>query len=230
MPIHLQLSTMGDARPTRAWYALCGIITRAVLEGYVHGQWKGPDPLEVLFGLGLGTTNKTVLKEVKTTDQERANNDSVRASNSEGTTKRERKTTNQDVVVHTGESESESEDEAYSPGLSSSSSLSSSGISSSDDDGEDAWSPSMTPSSATDPTVFEPDGMPSLEEAVHVLFARGLIPSSHGTSSSFPLNSSVTSTPSFVSPTAVPVTSASTFFSSYPPGLTLWSAGNILMS
>ena len=66
MPIHLQPSTTGDARPTRAWYAiLCGMITRAVLEGYIRGRWKGPDPLEVLFGLGLGTTNKAALKEVK---------------------------------------------------------------------------------------------------------------------------------------------------------------------
>jgi len=66
MPIHLQPSTTGDARPTRAWYAIrCGMITRAVLEGYIRGRWKGPDPLEVLFGLGLGTTNKAALKEVK---------------------------------------------------------------------------------------------------------------------------------------------------------------------
>lgn len=228
MPIHLQPSTTGDARPTRAWYALlCGIITRAVLEGYIRGRWKGPDPLEVLFGLGLGITNKTALKEIKTTDQETANTDIARASNFEGTTRKERKTTKQDVVMRTGESESESENEADSPGLSSSSSLSSSDISSSDDDGEDAWRPSMSPSYAVDPIVFEPDGMPSLEEAVHILFARGLIPSSHNTSASFPPNSSVTSTPSFVSPAA---TSASTFFSSYSPGVTLWSADNIFVS
>jgi len=60
----------------------------------------------------------------------------------------------------------------------------------------------MSPSYAVDPIVFEPDGMPPLEEAVHVLFARGLIPSSHGTSAAFPPNSSVTSTPPFVSPAA----------------------------
>ena len=228
MPIHLRPSTAGDARPTRAWYALlCGIITRAVLEGYIRGRWKGPDPLEVLFGLGLGATNKTVPKEVKTTDQETANNDSARASNFKGTTKNKRKTTEQDFVMRTGESGCESEEEADSPGLSSSSPLSSSDISSSDDEGEDAWSPSTSPSYAVDPIVFEPDGMPPLEEAVHVLFARGLIPSSHGTSASFPLNSSVTPTPSFVSPAA---TSTGAFCSSYPPGVTLWNAGNIFMS
>jgi hypothetical protein len=79
--------------------------------------------------------------------------------------------------MRTGESESESGDEADSPGLSSSSSLSLSDISSSDNDGEDAWSPLMSPSYAVYPIVFEPDGIPPLEEAMHILFAHGLIPS-----------------------------------------------------
>jgi hypothetical protein len=175
VPVHLQPSTMGDARPTRAWYALlCGIVTRAVLEGYIRGQWKGADPLEVLFGLGLGTTIKMVLKEEKIPlplDREAMSKNTVRASsNSKGAMK---KTTKQDVVMRSGESESESED--------SHGSFSSSAPSSSDDDGETTQNTSMSPSYVVDPTVFEPDDIPSLEEAVFTLFDRGLAPQSHVT-------------------------------------------------
>jgi len=47
-------STTGDARPTRAWYALLsGMITRATLEGYLGRGWLGAESLEVLFGIGI---------------------------------------------------------------------------------------------------------------------------------------------------------------------------------
>lgn len=43
------------AQPTRAWFALlCGLLTRAVLEGYVARGWKGAEYAEVLLGVGLG--------------------------------------------------------------------------------------------------------------------------------------------------------------------------------
>ncbi|GJJ08037.1 hypothetical protein Clacol_002244 [Clathrus columnatus] len=43
------------AQPTRAWFALlCGLITRAVLEGYLARGWKGADYIEILMGIGLG--------------------------------------------------------------------------------------------------------------------------------------------------------------------------------
>lgn len=43
------------AQPTRAWFALLsGLITRAVLEGYVARGWKGADYIEILMGVGLG--------------------------------------------------------------------------------------------------------------------------------------------------------------------------------
>lgn len=43
-------------KPTRAWYSLlCGLITRAVLEGYVSRGWKGSGYVQVLMGLGLST-------------------------------------------------------------------------------------------------------------------------------------------------------------------------------
>ncbi|KAF9510228.1 hypothetical protein BS47DRAFT_1487563 [Hydnum rufescens UP504] len=61
-PIHSDpISTTGDARPTREWYALLsGIVTRAVLEGYLGKGWLGPDSLEVLFGLGIGVDWNTL--------------------------------------------------------------------------------------------------------------------------------------------------------------------------
>jgi hypothetical protein len=44
------------ARPTRKWYALLsGLITRAVLEGYIMCGWKGTDGVEILMGLGMQT-------------------------------------------------------------------------------------------------------------------------------------------------------------------------------
>lgn len=170
VPVHLQPSTIGDARPTRAWYALlCGIVTRAVLEGYIRGQWKGADPLEVLFGLGLGTTIKMVLKEEKISLPDAIGN--VRTSNSKGVMKKDKQTTNRDVVMHGVQSESEN----------SADSQDSSSPSSSDDDGETGVNSSMLPSCLVDPAMFEPDQMPPLEEAVLTLFGRGLPPSPHAT-------------------------------------------------
>lgn len=41
-------------RPTREWYALlAGLITRALLEGYLLRGWTGTQTAEVLLGLGL---------------------------------------------------------------------------------------------------------------------------------------------------------------------------------
>jgi len=42
-------------RPSSEWYGLCaGLLTRAVLEGYVCGGWKGLGALETLMKVGLG--------------------------------------------------------------------------------------------------------------------------------------------------------------------------------
>lgn len=42
-------------RPTREWYGiLAGLLTRAVLEGYLSRGWKGPLGMECLLGVGLG--------------------------------------------------------------------------------------------------------------------------------------------------------------------------------
>ncbi|KAI0775115.1 hypothetical protein BD413DRAFT_471431 [Trametes elegans] len=44
-------------RPSREWYyLLAGLLTRAVLEGYLTAGWRGIEPLEVLLGVGLGIT------------------------------------------------------------------------------------------------------------------------------------------------------------------------------
>ena len=41
-------------RPSREWYYLfAGLLTRAVLEGYLTANWRGVEPLEVLLGVGL---------------------------------------------------------------------------------------------------------------------------------------------------------------------------------
>ena len=42
-------------RPTKDWYAmLAGLLTRAVVEGYLSRGWKGPQGMECLLGVGLG--------------------------------------------------------------------------------------------------------------------------------------------------------------------------------
>jgi len=42
-------------RPSSEWYGLCAsLLTRAVLEGYVCGGWKGLGALETLMKVGLG--------------------------------------------------------------------------------------------------------------------------------------------------------------------------------
>ncbi|KAI5120116.1 hypothetical protein M0805_002200 [Coniferiporia weirii] len=42
-------------RPTHEWYGiLAGLLTRAVLEGYLSRGWKGPAGMECLLGVGLG--------------------------------------------------------------------------------------------------------------------------------------------------------------------------------
>lgn len=42
-------------RPTQEWYGiLAGLLTRAVLEGYLSHGWKGPLGMECILGVGLG--------------------------------------------------------------------------------------------------------------------------------------------------------------------------------
>ncbi|KAF8588221.1 hypothetical protein K439DRAFT_668773 [Ramaria rubella] len=54
-PISPTTRAFSHAQPTRTWFALlCGLLTRAVLEGYVARGWKGPEYVEVLMGVGLG--------------------------------------------------------------------------------------------------------------------------------------------------------------------------------
>ncbi|EIN09937.1 hypothetical protein PUNSTDRAFT_52077 [Punctularia strigosozonata HHB-11173 SS5] len=57
MPSRGPLSS-GEAtpyRPSRDWYMLfVGLATRAALEGYASGAWRGAFAAEVLFGIGVG--------------------------------------------------------------------------------------------------------------------------------------------------------------------------------
>ncbi|KAI0833594.1 hypothetical protein BC628DRAFT_1307798 [Trametes gibbosa] len=49
--------SLNALRPSRDWYfLLSGLLTRAVLEGYLTASWRGIEPLEVLLGVGLGIT------------------------------------------------------------------------------------------------------------------------------------------------------------------------------
>ncbi|KAJ6512794.1 hypothetical protein C8R45DRAFT_1206779 [Mycena sanguinolenta] len=42
-------------RPSREWYLLlAGLLTRAVLEGYLTAGWRGPDAVDTLLKVGLG--------------------------------------------------------------------------------------------------------------------------------------------------------------------------------
>ncbi|THH05791.1 hypothetical protein EW146_g9809, partial [Bondarzewia mesenterica] len=42
-------------RPSREWYMLlAGLLTRAVLEGYLSAGWRGLAPVQVVMGVGLG--------------------------------------------------------------------------------------------------------------------------------------------------------------------------------
>jgi hypothetical protein len=44
-------------QPTREWYMLlAGLLTRAVLEGYLTAGWRGPQAVECLLTVGLGMT------------------------------------------------------------------------------------------------------------------------------------------------------------------------------
>jgi len=43
--------------PTTQWYfLLAGMLTRAVLEGYLSAGWTGLAPVQVLFGVGVGSS------------------------------------------------------------------------------------------------------------------------------------------------------------------------------
>lgn len=47
-------------RPTREWYMLlAGLLTRAVLEGYLSAGWRGIKPAECLLMMGIGIGNSS---------------------------------------------------------------------------------------------------------------------------------------------------------------------------
>lgn len=46
-------------RPSREWYMLfAGLLTRAALEGYLTGGWRGPTAVSCLLSFGLGTSDE----------------------------------------------------------------------------------------------------------------------------------------------------------------------------
>ncbi|KAJ7755480.1 hypothetical protein B0H16DRAFT_1540550 [Mycena metata] len=57
-PYENQTPMYGSAlRPSREWYLLlAGLLTRAVLEGYLTAGWRGPDAVDCLLKVGLGMT------------------------------------------------------------------------------------------------------------------------------------------------------------------------------
>ena len=51
-------SEASPLRPSREWYMLfAGLLTRAALEGYLTGGWRGPDAASCLLSVGLGTSD-----------------------------------------------------------------------------------------------------------------------------------------------------------------------------
>lgn len=46
-------------RPSRQWYMLLvGLLTRAALEGYLTGGWRGTHAIDCLFKVGLGSADQ----------------------------------------------------------------------------------------------------------------------------------------------------------------------------
>lgn len=62
-------------RPTREWYALlAGLLTRALLEGYLLRGWKGTQAAEILLGVGLANDEgKLQGKKRKKEEQKKTN-------------------------------------------------------------------------------------------------------------------------------------------------------------
>lgn len=53
-------------RPTIEWYTLLiGLITRAALEGYLTGGWRGTEAVECLLAVGLGMLNDVATDETQ---------------------------------------------------------------------------------------------------------------------------------------------------------------------
>ncbi|KIK94812.1 hypothetical protein PAXRUDRAFT_425596 [Paxillus rubicundulus Ve08.2h10] len=51
-------SEVAPLRPSREWYMLfAGLLTRAALEGYLAGGWRGPDAAACLLSVGLGISD-----------------------------------------------------------------------------------------------------------------------------------------------------------------------------
>ncbi|CCM01910.1 uncharacterized protein FIBRA_03981 [Fibroporia radiculosa] len=59
-------------RPSREWYfLLAGLLTRAVVEGYMTAGWRGVGPLEILLGVGLDIAK--VAASGRSNDRQRPN-------------------------------------------------------------------------------------------------------------------------------------------------------------
>jgi hypothetical protein len=58
-------------RPSREWYTLCaGLITRAVLEGYMTHEWTDVCALETLMKIGTGLSPSVISANVEGVEQE----------------------------------------------------------------------------------------------------------------------------------------------------------------
>jgi hypothetical protein len=61
-------------QPSREWYMLlAGLLTRAVLEGYLTAEWRGPAAVECLLtvGLGVDSEDKTSNSGARSEDNDR---------------------------------------------------------------------------------------------------------------------------------------------------------------
>ncbi|KAJ6610727.1 hypothetical protein B0H10DRAFT_405427 [Mycena sp. CBHHK59/15] len=71
-PYQYQTPIYGSAlRPSREWYLLlAGLLTRAVLEGYLTAGWRGPDAVDCLLKVGLGMGTPPTPSEEKQVKEE----------------------------------------------------------------------------------------------------------------------------------------------------------------
>lgn len=62
-------SEASPLRPSRAWYMLfAGLLTRAALEGYLTGGWRGPAAASCLLSVGLGMSDDPSLSDEEEAD------------------------------------------------------------------------------------------------------------------------------------------------------------------
>ncbi|KAK7466129.1 hypothetical protein VKT23_004854 [Stygiomarasmius scandens] len=182
-------------RPSREWYLLlAGILTRAALQGYLTAGWRGKDAVECLFLVGRGFGLRKGRRRRRRRRTRRKTSEDVEMSTpaGEGEGRREYSGEAEDRNVHGSPYENDynrdhDEDDQGSDYDDAESSYGSSSDYSSNDDGDSSYDDSDEMGTTTGTATtglglgglvddddlfedFEPDELPSLTEAVRILF------------------------------------------------------------